>query len=521
MANRDRSLEHPERAPAIDTWWTHIHDAVKGVHHDDTDGPVGRSLWLLAIPMVLETLMESLFAVCDVFFVSRLGADAVAVVGLTESMLSILYALAMGLSIGATATVARRIGEEDADGAARAAVQAIALGLGVSVAVGPAGGLAASNLRRAMGATPAIVELGTTYTRLMLGGNAAVVLIVLINAVFRGAGDAAIAMRVLWLANAINIPLGPCLVFGLGPFPELGVTGAALATNLGRGTGVVFQLWMLTRPGRRMRVEARHLGLELSVMRGIWRLSSTGVFQILISTTSRVFLVRILSAFGSAVVAGNTILARARERHAEPERHEGDAQRPWAGHGEPRDVGLGREDGHDRPRTSYEHEAHDGEAREVVARGQPRGRLGTIELSGPKGLSHHRRCRVCQPPCRQDGEDHEPDATARETRGLPRGSTLRASGHSRSRWPACSRVPPDGGRWACTSPSVSPSRCTPGQSRRLRPRTVEDTDGVAGGPVPGAKEATSGMNPKRVRPSASSSRRVWPADAPCVSRQSA
>jgi putative MATE family efflux protein len=307
VTSRELSLKQPERAAPTDGWWRHVVDAVRGVHHDYTDGDVSRALWLLAIPMVLETLMESLFAVCDVFFVSRLGADAVAVVGLTESMLTILYALAMGLSIGATATVARRIGEKDADGAARAAVQAIALGLGVSAVIGLAGGVLAPDLLRAMGATPSIVEMGTTYTRLMLGGNATVVLIFLINAVFRGAGDAAIAMRVLWLANAINILLGPCLVFGLGPFPELGVTGAAVATNLGRGTGVVFQLWMLTRSGRRLQVLPRHLGFDVGVMRGIWRLSSTGVFQILVSTTSWVFLVRVLSAFGSAVVAGNTI----------------------------------------------------------------------------------------------------------------------------------------------------------------------------------------------------------------------
>ena len=236
--------------------------ALGGAHYDYTDGPVGRSLWLLAIPMVLETLMESLFAVCDVFFVSRLGADAVATVGLTESMLTLLYALAMGLSIGATATVARRIGEKDPDGAARAAVQAIALGVGVSLAIGVVGALAAPALLRAMGATPSIVETGSTYTRVMLGGNATVVLIFLINAVFRGAGDAAIAMRVLWLANALNIVLGPCLVFGLGPFPALGVTGAAVATNLGRGTGVLYQLYVLSRRDGRLRIEARHLGLD-------------------------------------------------------------------------------------------------------------------------------------------------------------------------------------------------------------------------------------------------------------------
>lgn len=307
MTSRELSVPTSEPDAAARPWWRHVADAVRGVHHDYTDGDVGRALWLLAIPMVLETLMESLFAVCDVFFVSRLGADAVAVVGLTESMLTILYALAMGLSIGASAMVARRIGEKDPEGAAHAAVQAIALGVVVAAAIGLAGGVYAPALLRAMGATPSIVDIGTTYTRLMLGGNATVVLLFLVNAVFRGAGDPAIAMRVLWLANAINIVLGPCLVFGVGPFPELGVTGAALATNLGRGTGVAFQLWMLTRPGRRLRVERRHVRLSPAVMRGIWRLSSTGVFQILVSTTTWVVLVRILSTFGSAVVAGNTI----------------------------------------------------------------------------------------------------------------------------------------------------------------------------------------------------------------------
>ena len=287
--------------------WQHVKDALRGTHHDYTAGPVGRSLFLLAIPMVLETLMESLFAVCDVFFVSRLGADAVATVGLTESMLTILYALAMGLSIGATATVARRIGEKDPDGAARAAVQSIVLGVALSLAIGITGILGAPALLRAMGASESIVASGSTYTRVMLGGNATVVLLFLMNAVFRGAGDAAIAMRVLWLANALNIALGPCLVFGLGPFPELGVTGAAVATNIGRGTAVLVQLWTLTQRDGRIRIAPRHLGLDLPVMRGIWRLSSTGVFQILISTTSWVFLVRVLSTFGSAVVAGNTI----------------------------------------------------------------------------------------------------------------------------------------------------------------------------------------------------------------------
>ena len=221
-----------------------------GAHYDYTDGPVGRSLWLLAIPMVLETLMESLFAVCDVFFVGRLGADAVATVGLTESMLTLLYALAMGLSIGAAppspAASARRIPTGRRGRPCRRSRSASACRWRSASSAS----LAAPALLRAMGASPSIVDTGSTYTRVMLGGNATVVLIFLINAVFRGAGDAAIAMRVLWLANALNIVLGPCLVFGLGPFPALGVTGAAVATNLGRGTGVALPALRAVAPRR-------------------------------------------------------------------------------------------------------------------------------------------------------------------------------------------------------------------------------------------------------------------------------
>lgn len=299
-------LTEAARRPAA-SWWHHVRDAVRGTHHDYTDGPVDRALLLLAIPMVLETLMESLFALCDVFFVAKLGAEAVATVGLTEAMLTILYAFAIGLSIGATATVARRTGEKDADGAARAAVQSIVVGVAFAAAVGVLGWLASPALLRAMGATDDVMAVGGTYTRVMLGGNATVVLLFLINAVFRGAGDAAIAMRVLWLANAINIALGPCLVFGLGPFPELGVTGAAIATNIGRGSGVAYQIWHLVSGRGRVRLAWLHVRLDVPVMGAIVRLSSTGIFQILIGTTSWVFLVRILSTFGSAALAGNTI----------------------------------------------------------------------------------------------------------------------------------------------------------------------------------------------------------------------
>src|SRR4051795_280214 len=256
-------LEHDSPAPGL---WASLKEAVRGTEQDFTEAPLGRAILLLAVPMVLEMVMESIFAVCDVFFVSRLGADAVATVGLTESMLTIIYGLAMGLAIGATAMVARRTGERDADGAARAAVQAIALGGHVAIVLGVAGVMAAPWLLRAMGASPSLLAVGTPYARIMFGGNATILLLFLVNAIFRGAGDAAIAMRVLWLANAINIALGPCLIFGLGPFPELGVTGAAVATTIGRGTGALFALYRLLKPGSRIDLHARHFRFDPALM---------------------------------------------------------------------------------------------------------------------------------------------------------------------------------------------------------------------------------------------------------------
>jgi MATE family, multidrug efflux pump len=287
--------------------WTTIREAIAGSHHGEyTEGPIGRAILLLAIPMMLELVLESVFAVVDVFFVSRLGADSVATVGLTESMLTIIYGVAIGLSMGATATVARRIGERDHDGAAVAAVQAIALGILVAVPVGLAGFLFAEPLLALMGAPPEVL-VHASYTKIVLGFNGIILLLFLINAVFRGAGDAAIAMRVLWLGNAINIVLGPCLIFGPGPFPALGVTGAAVATNIGRGTAVLVQLLTLTRWSTRVRVSLRHLRLEPSAMAAVLRLSGSGTVQILIATASYVALVRILSHFGSAALAGYTI----------------------------------------------------------------------------------------------------------------------------------------------------------------------------------------------------------------------
>ncbi len=287
--------------------WPTLRDAIRGSSVDYTTAPIGRGILMLAVPMVLEMLMESVFAVVDVFWVARLGADAVATVGLTESMLTLVYTVAMGVSIGATALVARRVGEKDPEGAARAAVQSIAVGLVIALAIGVFGARYAADLLALMGASPSVIARGATFTRVMLGGNATVVLLFVMNAIFRGAGDAVIAMRVLWLGNIINIVLGPCFIFGLGPFPEMGVTGAAVATNIGRGTAVLVQVLTLVRGRGRIALARRHLGLDLPVMGSVLRLSGSGTVQILIATASYVGLMRILSTFGSEALAGYTI----------------------------------------------------------------------------------------------------------------------------------------------------------------------------------------------------------------------
>jgi putative MATE family efflux protein len=290
--------------------WDAVREALRGSHRDYTDGPVARAILILAIPMVLEMCMESVFAVCDVFFVSKLGASAVATVGLTESWLTLVYALALGLAIAATATVARRTGERDREGAAHAATQAIILGIAVALIIGVLGGVFAPNLLQVMGASPDVLATGTTYARVMLGGNMTIVMLFLINAIFRGAGDAVIAMRVLWFANAINIVLGPCLIFGLGPFPKLGVTGAAVATNIGRGAGALFAASRLLKPGSRIDIHLRHLRLEPALIARMTQMAWSAAVQFLIGMGSWIALIRILSTFGSAVLAGYTIAIR-------------------------------------------------------------------------------------------------------------------------------------------------------------------------------------------------------------------
>jgi len=307
--SEDRQGLVPDLA-ARERFWPLVREAMGGSRRDLTALPLSRAVFLLAIPMVIEMIGESLFAVADIFWVSKLGADAMAAVGLTESLLTVMYAVSVGLSMGVGALVARRIGGKDPSGAARATVQAILIGLALAAIIGVTGAIAAPRLLALMGASDGVLRVGSTFARTMLGGSVTVVLLFLINAAFRGAGDAAITMRTLWLANGINILLGPVMVFGLGPMPRLGVTGAAVATTIGRGTGVLFLLWSLYRGKGRLVVRREHLRVDPEALRTIFRVARTGVVQMLIGMTSWVGLVRILATFGSAAVAGYTVAIR-------------------------------------------------------------------------------------------------------------------------------------------------------------------------------------------------------------------
>lgn len=302
---------HAPNTPATDHgFWSTVRESLQGSHQDYTRGDIGRAILLLAVPMVLEMVLESVFAVTDVFFVGKLGASAVATVGLTESLLTVLYAIAMGLSIGVTAMVARRIGEQNPEAANHVAAQGIIVGFALAAVVGISGVILAPTLLAMMGAGPDVIAVGSTFTRIMLGGDISIVLLFLANAVFRGAGDAAIAMRTLWLANGINILLGPCLIFGLGPFPALGVTGAAVATTIGRSTGALFALSLLLRGRGRVKIRKEHIHLEPKLMGRLIALSASGMFQMLVGMASWIGLVRIISTFGSDALAGYTITIR-------------------------------------------------------------------------------------------------------------------------------------------------------------------------------------------------------------------
>ena len=286
--------------------WQVVISSFKGETRDYTTETLHRAVLFLAVPMVLEMAMESIFALADVFWVSRLGSDAVAVVGLTESIMTIIYAVAIGLAMAGAAIVARRVGERDDEEAARSGVQVILLGLLVALGLGLIGIFFGPSLLQLMGANENVLRIGSTFGRIMIGGNVTVTLIFLINAIFRGAGDAAFAMRTLIFANSLNIILGPCLIFGLG----LGVTGAAIATNIGRACGVLYQLYHLTRRPGRIQIARRHFVFEPDVIWSIIRVGSTGIFQNLIGMTSWIGLVRILSQFGSSALAGYTIAIR-------------------------------------------------------------------------------------------------------------------------------------------------------------------------------------------------------------------
>jgi MATE family, multidrug efflux pump len=294
----------------VPTFWGSIREALRGSHQDYTTGSMNRAIVLLAIPMVLEMVLESLFAVVDVFWIGRLGADAIATVGLTESLLSLIFAVGFGLGLSTTAMVARRIGEKDSPGAAVAGVQAIVIGFLTSLAIGLPCWVYAPHLLQIMGASPQIVATGSGYARLALGGCGVVLMLFLNNAIFRGAGDAAVAMRLLWVSNIINLILDPCLIFGWGPFPKLGVTGAALATLIGRSIGLIYQFYRLLRGTERIHILAAQLRINLGVLLRLLRVSLTGILQFAIADVSWIGLVRIVSLFGSAALAGYTIAIR-------------------------------------------------------------------------------------------------------------------------------------------------------------------------------------------------------------------
>ena len=290
--------------------WNYVRAAVSGTDKDFTTEKLGKAIFLLSIPMILEMVMESVFAVVDIFFVSKLGADAVATVGITESLMTIVYSLAVGLGTATTALVSRRIGEKNPDGAAVSAVQAIFVGIGISFFISIPGILWAPKILNLMGVESAAIKSFSSYTSIMLGANVIIMMLFIINAVFRSAGDAAISMRVLWVANFINIVLDPCLIFGWGPFPELGIKGAAIATNIGRGIAVIYQFYLLFWGKKRVRINRSHIKIKFGVMKKLLRLSIGGIGQSLIATSSWIGMVRIVSIFGSQVMAGYTIAIR-------------------------------------------------------------------------------------------------------------------------------------------------------------------------------------------------------------------
>lgn len=284
--------------------------AISGKEQEFTSGSIRKAVFMLSIPMVLEMMMESIFFLVDAYFVSSLGANAIATVGLTESVLTLVYAIAIGLSMGVTAIVARRIGEKDISGASQTAVQAIFLGIAVSILVSVIGILFPKEILSLMGGEPELVAEGYGYTQILLGGNVTIMLLFLINAIFRGAGDASAAMKVLIFSNLLNIVLDPIFIFGLGPIPAFGVKGAAIATTIGRGSAVIFQLYILFFGWTKIKLKMKDLILRAGIMLNLIKVSLGGIGQFIIGTSSWVFLMRIMAEFGSEVLAGYTIAIR-------------------------------------------------------------------------------------------------------------------------------------------------------------------------------------------------------------------
>ena len=307
MASGNEIVQRPGSARRA---WAVLRAAVAGDEHDYTKGSIGQALLLLAIPMMLEMAMESIFAVVDIFFVASLGPSAVTAVGLTEGGLTFVYAVAIGLGMAVTALVSRRIGAGEPDAAAVVAGQTVWLGVGAAAVIGLLGVAFAPDILALMGADAAVIEIGTSYTRVMLGGSVSILMLFLLNSILRGAGNAALAMRVLWVANGINIVLCPTFIYGLGPAPELGVTGAGVATNIGRGLGCLYALYYLVNGRGRIVLRLRHLKLDVRVMASLLRVSAGGILQFIVATSSYIVLMRIVAAYGSAAVAGYTIAIR-------------------------------------------------------------------------------------------------------------------------------------------------------------------------------------------------------------------
>jgi putative MATE family efflux protein len=300
----------PSNTLTLKKLFNYFIQAISGKENEFTTGSIRKAIFMLSIPMILEMMMESIFAIVDIAYVSQVSVNAVATIGLTESVITLVYAVAIGLSMAATAIVARRIGEKDIQGAKEAAVQAIVLGVVVSLIVGVFGFIFAKDILALMGAEPDLIAEGYGYTKLLFGGNITILLLFLINAIFRGAGNASVAMWTLVLSNGLNIILDPIFIFGWGPVPEYGVMGAAIATNIGRGSAVIFQLAILFFGWSTIQIKFRDIVIRLNVMMNLLKVSLGGIAQFLIGTSSWVFLMRMISEFGSEVLAGYTIAIR-------------------------------------------------------------------------------------------------------------------------------------------------------------------------------------------------------------------